>query len=149
MSTGGAGAPREYHLFVYDGWMSGLSGSERLASARLLGPATTEPRFDLVDLGAEVALVTGGASSVTGEVYAVDAKLLASLDVEKGHPLRYKRVRIRLDDGRQVDAHTLDADQVRGRRRIRPGDYRAHVAPAAPAGRTGPWAAWARGRRSR
>jgi hypothetical protein len=66
---------------------------------------------------------------------------------EKGHPLRYKRIRIRLEDGREVEAYTLEADQVRGKRRIKSGDYRAHVTPPAPGRHDGPWAKWARSRR--
>lgn len=142
-----SGPTREYHLFVYDAWMSGQPGAARLAGSRPVGPAVTEPRFDLVDLGREVALVTGGTTAVKGEVHVLDAQLLASLDVEKGHPLRYRRARIQLDDGREVDAYTLDADQARGRRRIRSGDYRAHATPSAPERQPSAWSRWAKTRR--
>jgi gamma-glutamylcyclotransferase (GGCT)/AIG2-like uncharacterized protein YtfP len=149
MSAPGPEGRREYLLFVYDAWMSGLPEAARLAGARALGPAATEPGFELVDLGAQVSLVPGGTASVRGEVHVIAAPLLASLDVEKGHPLRYKRVRIRLDDGREVEAYTLDPDQVRGRRRIRSGDFRSHMAPAAPVRQGSAWASWARSRGSR
>jgi len=51
-----------------------------------------------------------------------------------------------IDDGREVEAYTLDPDQVRGRRRIRSGDYRAHLAPAAPTRQGGAWSQWAKSR---
>lgn len=146
MSAPEPGGRREFLLFVYDVWMSGQPESARLAGGRAGGAAATEPRYELVDLGTQVALMPGGATSVRGEVVVVDAPLLASLDVEKGHPLRYKRLRIKLDDGREAEAYTLDPDQVRGRRRIKSGDYRSHVTPPAPARQGGAWSQWARGR---
>ena len=145
MNPAPPGAKREITLFVYDDWMSDRPGAARLSAARSLGPAATAPGFDLVDLGNAVSLVPGGTTSVRGELYVLDAAHLASLDVEKGHPLRFKRVRIPLQDGRQAEAYTLDPDQARGRRRIRSGDYRAHVAPAAPV-RQSNWSRWARTR---
>lgn len=148
MSAAGPGGRREYLLFVYDAWMSGQTEAARLSGARALGPATTGPGFDLVDLGTQIALVPGGATAVRGEVYAMEPAMLASLDVEKGHPLRYRRIRIRLDDDREVEAYTLDADQVRGKRRIKSGDYRTHVTPAAPERAGSAWSKWAKGRAS-
>jgi gamma-glutamylcyclotransferase (GGCT)/AIG2-like uncharacterized protein YtfP len=147
MSTPGPAARREILLFVYDSWMSGQADAARLAGARAIGPSATEPRFHLVDLGTQVALVLGGATAVRGEVYALEPAMLASADIEKGHPLRYKRIGIRLEDGREVQAYTLDVDQVRGRRRIASGDYRAHVTPPPPARHEGAWSKWAKGRR--
>lgn len=140
---------REFQLFVYDAAMSGLPGAGRLEGAKLVGAAATEPGFALIELEREVALVADGAGSVRGEVYTLEAKLLASLDVEKGHPLRYRRARVRLADGREVDAYTLDASQVRGKRRIASGDYRAHSAPAAPGREPSAWSRWAKSRSSR
>src|SRR5262245_16899197 len=110
MSTPGPAAKREFMLFVYDAWMSDQTEAARLAGARPIGPATTEPRYDLVDLGTSVALVSGGTTAVRGEVYVLEAAMLASLDIEKGHPLRFKRIRIRLEDGREVEAYTVDPD---------------------------------------
>jgi gamma-glutamylaminecyclotransferase len=142
------GGEREFLLFVYDALMAGEAEHARLDGARALGPAATEPRFDLVDLGAQAAaLIPGGTTSVRGEVYALGAKLLASIDVHRGHPLRYRREGIRLEDGRAVEAYAIDPDQARGRRRIRGGDWRAHVAPAPTAQRDGAWSRWAKGRR--
>jgi gamma-glutamylcyclotransferase (GGCT)/AIG2-like uncharacterized protein YtfP len=139
-------ARRELLLFVYDACMSGQPEAAKLAGARSLGSATTEPSFDLVDLGTQISLVPGGTTAVRGEVFAIEAALLATIDVQKGHPTMYKRRRIRLDDGREVEAYTLDPDQTRGRRRIRSGDYRAHVGPATPERHGGAWSQWAKSR---
>ncbi len=142
-------SPREYLLFVYGDMMHGEPDHPRLAQhgARLVGPATTEPAFDLVDLGARPALVPGGTSTVKGEVYALGAALLASVDVHEGHPLRYRRGAIRLEDGRVVEAYQIGPDQARGRRRIRSGDWRTRLAPPSR-GEDRPWSRWAKGTRT-
>jgi gamma-glutamylaminecyclotransferase len=125
-----AARPREYLLFVYGTLMSGEPEHARLAGARPLGPAATGPAFDLVDLGVEPALVPGGTTRVVGELYALSPAQLAPVDVHHGHPLRYRRGAITLDDGRVVEAHQLSPDQTRGRRRLRGGDWKARLAPA-------------------
>src|SRR5262245_4274314 len=124
MSPGEPAGRREFMLFVYDSWMSGQTDAARLKGARAIGPAVTEPRYDLVDLGTQVALVASGTTAVRGEVYALEPAALAAIDIEKGHPLRYRRIRIQLEGGQQAEAYTLDADQVRGKRKIHSGDYR-------------------------
>ena len=129
MSQPGSARPAEYLLFVYGIMMSGEPEHARLSGARALGPAATEPTFDLVDLGVEPALVPGGTTRVIGELYALSPAQLAPIDVHHGHPLRYRRSAIRLEDGRVVEAHQLAADQARGRRRLRGGDWRSRLAP--------------------
>src|SRR5262249_48925271 len=124
--------PPEYLLFVYGALLPGEPEHARLQGARALGPAETEPAFDLVDLGPEPALVPGGTTAVRGEVYALTPAQLAAVDVHHGHPLRYRRGTIRLSDGRMVEAHQLAPDQARGRRRIRSGDWRTRLSPRAP-----------------
>ncbi len=137
---------REYLLFVYGVMMSGEPEHARLGGARLVGPAATEAGFELVDLGVEPALVPGGTTKVRGEVYALSPAQLAAVDVHHGHPLRYRRGAIMLDDGRVVEAHQLALDQTRGRRRIRSGDWKTRLAPRAPAVEEMPWTRFARER---
>ncbi len=136
----------EYLLFVYGTLMSGEPEHARLAGARPLGPAATEPTFNLVDLGVEPALVPGGTGAVRGELYAVTPAQLAAIDVHHGHPLRYRRAALRLDDGRVVEAHQLAPEQTRGRRRIRGGDWKARLTPRAGAGADMAWSRYARER---
>lgn len=135
----------EYLLFVYGTLMSGEPEHARLAGARLVGPAVTEAAFDLVDLGVEPALVPGGTTAVRGELYALTPAQLAPVDVHHGHPLRYRRAALRLDDGRIVEGHQLAPDQTRGRRRIRGGDWKARLAPKG-AGDDSTWSRFARER---
>ncbi|MDC0745762.1 gamma-glutamylcyclotransferase family protein [Polyangium mundeleinium] len=140
---------REIVLFVCDSLMQGEELHTRLAAARPLGPATTTPTYDLVDLGPTGALVPGGMVAVTGELYALDPQALAALDVFRGHPVLNQRLPIRLADGREAQAYTVAPEQSAGRRRILAGDWRKRRgATSLGGGRgAGPVVRWA-GRRS-
>ena len=60
-------------LFVYGTLLEGHPGHGLLAGARFDGTARTEPSFELIDLGAYAALVPGGSTSISGEIYDVGA----------------------------------------------------------------------------
>jgi gamma-glutamylcyclotransferase (GGCT)/AIG2-like uncharacterized protein YtfP len=51
----------------------------------MLGPAHTEPAFEVRDLGPFPGLVRGGAHTVAGKVYEVDAPTLARLGSPAWH----------------------------------------------------------------
>ena len=126
--------------------MTGESSHGLLDGAVALGPAKTAIAFDLYDLGAYPALVAGGATAVAGEVYELTARQLAAIDVHEEVPLLFKRARIELEDGRAAEAYLLDREQVRGRRRIRTGDWRTrfHV-DRGPGARSAALVKWIRG----
>ena len=112
-------------IFVYGTLLAGEPNHRLLAGARLVGAAFTRPVFALAILGFFPALVDGGTSSVTGEVYEVDAATLARLDVLEGHPRFYRRRRISLGDGTHADTYVLSPEQVAGRPVIGSGNWRA------------------------
>jgi gamma-glutamylcyclotransferase (GGCT)/AIG2-like uncharacterized protein YtfP len=111
-------------VFVYGTLLSGEPNHRLLTAASLVGEARTEPAFDLVSLGAFPAMVAGGRTAVAGEVYEVSAGTLADLDRLEGHPRFYRRRRIRLEDGGEVLAYVLTADQALGRPAIASGNWR-------------------------
>lgn len=86
----------------------------------------TAPEFELVDLGEHPALVPGGAVAVRGELYVVDAKTLARLDVFEQHPTLYVRTEISLEDGRRALAYLGRPESTAGAPRIESGDWRQH-----------------------
>jgi hypothetical protein len=49
----------------------------------------------------------GGAHAIARDVYDVDAKTLARLDVLEGHPRYYRRVPIKLADGSSAETSLL------------------------------------------
>ena len=118
-------------VFVYGTLRRGESNEHLLAGAAPRGLAQTEPRYTLASLGPFPALLRGGATSVTGEIYAVDAETLARLDRLEGHPRFYRRSTIALAGGRGVAGYLMARAQVRGR-----------IEAIIP---TGDWCAWRRG----
>jgi len=62
-----------------------------------------------------------------GEVYEVGAATLVALDRLEGHRRFYERTVIALDDGTEVYAYLLRAEQVRGRPQIPTGDWRSRA----------------------
>jgi gamma-glutamylcyclotransferase (GGCT)/AIG2-like uncharacterized protein YtfP len=123
-----------YRLFVYGTLLPGQPNAVQLAGARHVGPAATTARFHLLDCshlagyGCFPALRPGGATSVKGELYLVDARQLTALDLFEGHPDLFTRAPIDLAGGGQAEAYmVLDARFV-GATVIPGGDWRAHRA---------------------
>ncbi len=92
-------------IFTYGTLMTGQPNHRLLARAKWIGSARTEPRFDLVDLGPFPGLMSGGTTSVLGEIYEVDRETLAALDRLEGHPSFYERKTIRLANGQWIAAY--------------------------------------------
>jgi len=111
-------------LFVYGTLLSGEPSHDRLANAEPLGACRTAPMFDLIDLGPYPALVAGGETSVSGELYLLKRSELLALDVFEEVPILYQRIVIPLDDDSQAHTYVMARDQVRGRRRLHGGDWR-------------------------
>ena len=139
---------RSFVLFVYGTLLPDEPSHALLDGARALGSAKTPPEFHLVDIGPYPALVAGGPTAVVGELYEVSARTLAAIDVHEEVPILFKRRRIALHDGRHAETYMLDDEQVRGRRRIRSGDWRGRFRPTPPptSARNAPFVRWLRGR---
>ncbi|HEY6558391.1 MAG TPA: gamma-glutamylcyclotransferase family protein [Polyangiaceae bacterium] len=139
--------PEPTRLFVYGSLLSGERDHPLLSGAEHLGLASTAPEYYLVELNGFPALVHGGKLCVVGECYRADAALLRRLDVHKQHPVLFQRQRLRLADGELAYTYMMTLEQVRGRRRLKSGDWRQRFG-ALPTERQSPWAKWARDRRS-
>jgi gamma-glutamylaminecyclotransferase len=114
------------NVFVYGTLLSGEPNHARLRGARLVAATRTEPRYTLVSLGPYPALIEGGTTSVTGEVYDVDVELLSALDRFEGVPGLYRRTAIHLLGGGVAQAYALAG--VGGKRAalIPGGDWREY-----------------------
>ena len=55
-------------IFVYGSLRKGMAQHALLADARFLGPAATQPEFTLLDTGHWPAAITGGRTSIIGEM---------------------------------------------------------------------------------
>lgn len=103
-------------------------GAAGPAPARFVAAARTAARYTLVDLGPYPALVEGGGTAVAGELFEVDAPLLALLDDFEGHPDEYVRSPVALEGGAAAEAYLLPADRAAGFPPVASGDWRAHRA---------------------
>jgi gamma-glutamylaminecyclotransferase len=112
-------------LFVYGSLLSGESHHDHLGASRLLGAASTEPVYTLVDLGPYPALLAGGTTSVSGEIYEVDADVLAALDDFEGHPDEYRRLPVQLVGDASAETYVLPREKARHARVIASGSWRA------------------------
>jgi gamma-glutamylaminecyclotransferase len=123
-----------HRLFVYGTLLPGQPNAVHLAGARRLGPAATTARFHLLDCshlpgyGCFPALRPGGDTSVKGELYLVDPRQLAALDLFEGHPDLFTRVAVGLAGGGQAEAYMLLDAHFVGAIVIPGGDWRAHRA---------------------
>ncbi len=133
-------------LFVYDSLLAGEPEHSALSGAEPLGEADTEPGYRIAELGTRGALFRDGAGAVRGELYLVDRKTLADLDVRREVPILFHRGRIRLSDGSQAETYLMLADQVRGKRRLPHGKWRERFAPRTARTAPGPFVTWSRSR---
>ena len=138
---------REYQLFDYGSLLPGERDHDLMSTAVHLGSAKTPPEYYLVELNAFPALVHGGRMEVRGELYRIDAATLQRIDVRKEHPILFQRQTIVLANGESVLSYLMSLDQVRGRRRLRVGDWRERFSTSAKGALGGHWARWARDRR--
>jgi gamma-glutamylcyclotransferase (GGCT)/AIG2-like uncharacterized protein YtfP len=113
-------------VFVYGTLLKGESNHQLLRSAQFVSEGTTKPTFELRNLGAFPAMVLGGTSAVTGEVYDVDVCTLAALDKLEGHPTFYVRTPIKLADGTAVETYLLRTSQVKNFTLITSGSWRTN-----------------------
>lgn len=119
-------------VFVYGTLLSGDPNHRLLRGARLVGQARTQPRFTLYDYGPFPTLADGGQHTVEGEVYEVDAPMLAALDRLEGHPHFYQRSPITLDCGSRVEAYLFPKARLAGCLTIASGSWRAHLQERKP-----------------
>lgn len=110
-------------LFVYGTLQRGESNHGQLAGAKFVQRASTDPEFELVDLGGFPALLEDGNTAVRGELYEVAPERLAALDAFEEVPVLYMRKSIRVG-GQLAEAYVMRRDQAGGARRIDDGNWR-------------------------
>lgn len=111
-------------VFVYGSLLQGESNHQHLIHARFIGPARTEPGFELVDLGSYPAMIRSGSSTVEGELYEVDTDTLVLLDLLEGHPHYYERTEVPLAGGASAEAYLMEIGKTEGCPRIPSGNWR-------------------------
>lgn len=136
----------EIHLFVYGSLLPGERDADLMRDARHLGSRQTPPVYHLVELNGFPALVRGGRLAISGELYEITREHLRTIDIRKEHPILFQRDSIELSSGENVQTYLMKLDQVRGRRRLKHGDWRNRFTPAPSGIPESAWARWARRR---
>jgi len=139
-------ADKRCRMFFYGTLLPGERDHALLANAQLLGPALTEPLYQLVELNVYAALIPDGKVAVHGELYVVDLETRRQIDVSRQVPILFQRATIRLADGSDAETYQMTADQVRGKRRLAHGDWRKRFAPALERQAPGQLVSWMRSR---
>jgi gamma-glutamylcyclotransferase (GGCT)/AIG2-like uncharacterized protein YtfP len=93
-------------------------------------------------------LVEGGTTAVVGELYVIDREIRRRLDVAREVGVLFERLDITLEDGSTAEAYAMPAHRVRGKRRIRGGDWKRRFGSGPGGLRAGPFVAAIRSRRS-
>ncbi|WP_101759902.1 gamma-glutamylcyclotransferase [Oceanicoccus sp. KOV_DT_Chl] len=83
-----------HKVFVYGSLKQGGHNHYFLSQSSFIGRCRTEPAYELFTLGSFPCVVSGGTTSVQGEVYEVDNSTLEKLDELEGHPDWYQREQI-------------------------------------------------------
>jgi len=133
-------------MFFYGMLLPSERDHALLKDAELLGPALTEPLYQLVELNVYAALVPDGKVAVHGELYAVDLETRRQIDVSRQVPILFQRAKIRLADGSDAETYLMNTDQVRGKRRLAHGDWRKRFAPTLERSAPGQLVSWTRTR---
>jgi len=133
-------------MFFYGMLLAGERDHALLKNAESLGPALTEPLYQLVELNVYAALVPDGKVAVHGELYAVDLETRRQIDVSRQVPILFQRAKIRLADGSDAETYLMNTDQVRGKRRLAHGDWRKRFAPTLERRAPGQLVSWTRTR---
>jgi gamma-glutamylcyclotransferase (GGCT)/AIG2-like uncharacterized protein YtfP len=133
-------------MFFYGTLLPGERDHALLANAELVGPAQTEPLYQLVELNVYAALIPDGKVAVHGELYAVDLETRREIDVKRQVPILFQRAKIRLADGSDAETYLMNAEQVRGKRRLAHGDWRKRFAPTLSRNEPGQFVSWTRKR---
>jgi gamma-glutamylaminecyclotransferase len=123
------GTMNQIRLFVYGTMMTGQRDHATLDSAQLVGPARTEPRYTLVDVGVYAALLADGRTAIEGELYMIGQAELALVDRSCQVPYLFQRLTVALSDGTSAETHAMMMEQLRGKRRLAHGNWRERFAP--------------------
>jgi gamma-glutamylaminecyclotransferase len=109
-------------LFVYGTLRRGEPAHALLKDAPLVAVVRTEPSFELVDMGSYPALIEGGDTAVTGEIYEVEPELLVELDRYEDVPRLYQHAWLVIG-GDQVLTYLLPRALASGHPRLATGDW--------------------------
>ncbi len=133
-----------FRLFVYGTFLPGEAEHDVLEGATHVGPVRTAKGYRLVELNALASMIAGGDETVAGELFEVEYPVLAKCDKRRDHPNLFHREEIELEDGSKAHTFLMHNNQVRGKRRVKEGDWRSRFKGERPT--AGNFVNWAKSR---
>jgi gamma-glutamylcyclotransferase (GGCT)/AIG2-like uncharacterized protein YtfP len=109
-------------IFVYGTLRRGERNHHELFGARFVARVVTAPVYELVDLGAYPALLEGGETAVSGELYEVEDHHVGQLDRFEEVPAMYDRKEVMIP-GSDALAYIMRRDIAGEAPRIDSGDW--------------------------
>jgi 23S rRNA (cytidine1920-2'-O)/16S rRNA (cytidine1409-2'-O)-methyltransferase len=110
-------------LFVYGSLRRGQRYQTELEGASYLRPARTRAELTLHDLGEYPALMEGGSTSISGELYRLSRAQLDAIDRFEDHPRLFRRAKLQLEDGTRAWAYFGVAAEIRSHPVVAHGDW--------------------------
>jgi gamma-glutamylcyclotransferase (GGCT)/AIG2-like uncharacterized protein YtfP len=112
-------------LFVYGTLMRGESNHGVMAGGEFVREASTRAEFVLVDMGEHPAMLRGD-STVHGELWSLDERVLAAVEELEGAPEYYHRILLELADGTRAECYVPTSPPT-GKPVIPGGSWRRRV----------------------
>ena len=85
------------YVFVYGTLKRGFSNHYFLEDAKFIAQATTKDKFPMVNIIKAYPYIindAGNGHNIEGELYKIDASILAKLDMLEGYPEHYDRQKV-------------------------------------------------------
>lgn len=124
-------------IFVYGTLRRGSYNHYLLEDSPFIGNGRTVNGFTMVNMGGFPGVISGGDTSIVGELYEVNKETLAQLDRLEGHPDWYTRTPITITDeaGKEhaAELYLLPAFYLKNQH-IETGDWMNRRAKAATGG---------------
>ena len=92
-------------VFVYGTLRLGETYHHLMSACEYLGPRSTAPEYELVNIGRYPGLIMDGATSVRGDLFLVTPEILEKLDEYEGYPEDYSRESIDLEGAETAVAY--------------------------------------------
>ena len=93
-------------VFVYGTLKEGYGNHYLLEKSIKVSKATTMDKYGMYESGIPYVIKSENTTQIKGEVYLVDTQTFSNLDILEGHPIAYRREKIKvlLDDNRKATA---------------------------------------------
>ena len=84
-------------IFVYGTLKEGYGNHYLLTKALKVGKAETDEKYSMYEMGIPFVVKDEKDTTIKGEVYLVDTQTFRNVDLLEGHPICYRREKIKVN----------------------------------------------------